>query len=112
MISISTYRRYAQRSGGFYRAGMGPKRDPQPKKGPQQPAHHQPPPPPRRPQAAPAPPPPSNQGLLSELLPAGLDTGDLFLAAMLLFLYAESKDEDFLIILIVVGLSIFRKDGD
>ncbi len=42
-------------------------------------------------------------------LPAGLDAGDLFLAAMLLFLYSESHDEDFLIILIVVGLSVFQK---
>ena len=49
---------------------------------------------------------------MGNLLPAGLDTGDLLLAAMLLFLYSESKDEDFLIILIVVGLSIFHKDGD
>ncbi len=40
---------------------------------------------------------------------ANLDAGDLFLAAMLLFLYSESHDEDFLIILIVVGLSIFQK---
>lgn len=43
------------------------------------------------------------------LAPNRLDTGDLFLAAMLLFLYSESHDEDFLIILIVVGLSIFQK---
>ena len=98
------------KSGSFYRAGMGPKRDTPPqKKPPQPPPHH----PPQKPPTAPAPPPsPPKKGLLGDLLPAGLDTGDLFLAAMLLFLYSESKDEDFLIILIVVGLSIFHKDGD
>lgn len=34
------------------------------------------------------------------------------LAALLLFLYIESKDEDFLIILIVVGFSILKSDKD
>lgn len=58
-------------------------------------------------------PPPKKGGLagaLEQVLPEGLDPGDLFLAAMLLFLYSESRDEDFLIILIVVGISIFHKD--
>ena len=93
---------------------MGPRREPQPQMGPRQsPPHQPPPPPPQGTRTASVPsPPPSRKGLLGDLLPAGLDTGDLFLAAMLLFLYSESKDEDFLIILIVVGLSIFRKDGD
>lgn len=44
---------------------------------------------------------------IASLLPEELDFGDLFLAAMLLFLYSESHDEDFLVILAVVGLSIF-----
>ena len=41
-----------------------------------------------------------------------MDSGDLFLVAMLLFLYWESGDQDFLIILIVVGLSIFKHDRE
>lgn len=39
-----------------------------------------------------------------------MDAGDLLLLAVLLFLYVESKDEDFLVILIAVGVSIFKKD--
>lgn len=50
--------------------------------------------------------------MLEDILPEGLDSGDIFLAAMLLFLYSESRDEDFLIILIVVGISIFHKDRE
>jgi hypothetical protein len=46
-------------------------------------------------------------GLLRSLLPSGLDTGDLLLLAVLFFLYRESGDEDFLIMLAVVALSIF-----
>lgn len=45
------------------------------------------------------------------LLPEGIDAGDLFLAAMLLFLYSESRDEEFLIILAVMALSVFHRAG-
>jgi hypothetical protein len=53
---------------------------------------------------------PRNRSFLSQLVPAGVDAGDLALIALLLFLYIESEDEDFLIILIVIGFSIFGKD--
>lgn len=45
---------------------------------------------------------------LTSLLPAGLDAGDLLLAVMLFLLYIDTHDEDFLIILIVVGFSMFK----
>lgn len=41
-----------------------------------------------------------------------MDSGDLFLVATLLFLYLETRDQDFLIILIVVGLSLFKHDTE
>ena len=120
MIWISDYRRgqpdwyYRQNVRG--RPGSGPR---QPKGAP--PGTSAPPPPPPggapghgRPQR-PGNTPPQKGGLtgaLEQVLPEGLDPGDLFLAAMLLFLYSESKDEDFLIILIVVGISLFHKDKD
>ena len=66
--------------------------------------------------------------MLSSILPEGLDAGDIFLAAMLLFLAPVARNSSgamhagfdfehvaqqmFLIILIVVGLSIFKKDKD
>ena len=43
------------------------------------------------------------------LLPAGMDTEDLLLLGILLLLYLESKDEDFLILLAVMAFSMFRK---
>lgn len=106
MISISVYRSYtppawARRQTGYVPVGgqrarpaaQIPERD----RGPARPA----------PEGARRGPAPSRRWSL----PAGLDSGDLFLAAMLLFLYSESRDEDFLIILIVVGLSIFQSRG-
>lgn len=42
-------------------------------------------------------------------LPAGLDASDLMLLMILYFLYRESGDEEFLIILAVVAMSIFRE---
>ena len=45
---------------------------------------------------------------MTSLLPAGLDAGDLLLAVMLFLLYIDTHDEDFLIILIVVGFSMFK----
>ena len=44
------------------------------------------------------------------LLPAGLDASDIMLLMILYFLYRESGDEEFLIILAVVAMSIFN-DG-
>lgn len=49
-------------------------------------------------------------GKLSSFLPAGLDFGDILILLILLLLYIESKDEDFLIILAVLAFSIFKKD--
>ena len=48
---------------------------------------------------------------LTSLLPSGLDAGDLLLAVMLFLLYIDTHDEDFLIILIVVGFSMFKGSG-
>ena len=45
-------------------------------------------------------------GLLGGILPAGIDIGDILLLLVLLFLYTETKDEDFLIILIIMAFSI------
>ena len=96
--SISVYNRYTPPAWATRPVSAPTRRSPgaQPR---QQPRRETPANPagPRRPSAHPG------------LAPNRLDTGDLFLAAMLLFLYSESHDEDFLIILIVVGLSIFQK---
>jgi len=57
----------------------------------------------------------SSEGLSASLrslipaLPFGLDVGDLLLILMLFLLYTESGDEDFLIILAVVGFSILKE---
>ena len=40
-------------------------------------------------------------------LPDWLDMSDVILLLLLFFLYLESGDEDFLIILVVVGFSVF-----
>ena len=64
-------------------------------------------------------PPPAAGGLLSLLrplhlkswnlkLPFGLDAGDLMLLLILFLLYLDSKDEEFLIILAVVGFSLLQ----
>lgn len=110
VISISVYRRYtppawAMRPVGAYPRQAkpeGPREEPR-----REPPRREPPPSKAAPRA-PARPARSGGSAPRGLLPAGLDSGDLFLAAMLLFLYSESHDEDFLIILIVVGLSIFQ----
>ncbi len=47
-------------------------------------------------------------GFLNGLLPERLDSGDILLLLTLLLLYIESRDEDFLIILLVAGFSIFN----
>ena len=41
--------------------------------------------------------------MLQKLLPKGLDFGDILLFLILLFLYVETKDEEFLIILILTA---------
>ena len=109
------YNRYSGRSGAYFRAGQHRPPDPSPR------AEAQPQPDPPRPN-------PSghrsqsrssgtsplsflNPDFLSSLLPAGIDAGDLLLVVMLFLLYIDTKDEDFLIILIVVGYSML-KGGD
>ena len=42
-------------------------------------------------------------------LPFGLDVGDLMLLLILFLLYLDSKDEEFLIILAVLGFSLLQK---
>lgn len=106
VISISVYRRYTPPAWAMRPVGSYPREAPRekPREAPRQEA-----PKPEIPKPGPAGPDHPGKTGLQSLLPAGLDAGDLFLAAMLLFLYSESHDEDFLIILIVVGLSIFQK---
>ncbi len=114
MIWISAYRRYPQPQWYYRQTRSRPAPPPRPQpepRGEEKKAAPPPPPPPENPKGGPA---RRNDltGALGALLPEGIDSGDLFLAAMLLFLYSESHDEEFLIILIVVGLSIFHKDKD
>lgn len=45
------------------------------------------------------------------ILPAGIDISDIMLGAVLLLLYLDSKDEEFLIILAVVALSVLKPEG-
>ena len=47
--------------------------------------------------------------MLSGMLPDWLDGGDLLLFLLLFFLYIESDDSDFLIILAVIAFSIFKE---
>ena len=49
--------------------------------------------------------------LLSGILPDWLETGDLVLLILLLFLYIESDDSDFLIVLAVIAFSIYKSAG-
>jgi len=42
-------------------------------------------------------------------LPFGLDTGDLIILALLLFLFLESGDEEFLIILGFLAYSVYKE---
>ena len=46
--------------------------------------------------------------LFKNILPDGLDSGDLMLLIILLLLYIESDDSDFLIVLAVIAFSIFK----
>ena len=49
-------------------------------------------------------------GSFSSVLPAGLEISDILIFVILLLLYLESKDEDFLIILAVLAFSVLKKD--
>lgn len=51
--------------------------------------------------------PEKKSGGIFGLLPAGADSSDILLLLILYFLYKESGDEEFLIILAVVALSVF-----
>lgn len=50
---------------------------------------------------------PPNTARHLPFLPEWLDMSDVILLLLLFFLYLESGDEDFLIILVVVGFSVF-----
>lgn len=52
---------------------------------------------------------PANAGAGPPGLLAKLDSGDLMLLLLLILLYRESRDEDFLIILAVVVMSILNE---
>lgn len=47
---------------------------------------------------------------LNSLLPVDLDTGDILLLLLFFLLYLDSRDEDFLIILAVLGFSMFTQE--
>lgn len=113
------YNRYVGNTGKFYRVGTP---EPQRNQSNQQRGHN--PPQQNRP---PSPPPMKTEpepivnsffgslpffgGIekgLSSILPGKMDSGDLMLLLLLFFLYLESKDEDFLIILAVIAMSIFK----
>ena len=49
------------------------------------------------------------EGVIRSILPAGMDAGDLMFLVLLLLLYMDSRDEEFLIILAVVAMSIFGR---
>lgn len=51
--------------------------------------------------------PDGGSGFLSGILPDGIDTADILLLLVLLFLFIESGDEEFIIILVVIAVSIF-----
>ena len=50
----------------------------------------------------------SISGTLKSMLPKNTEFGDILILAVFLFLYIESRDTDFLIILTVLVLSIFK----
>ena len=61
--------------------------------------------PPQRPPEPPEPPHPPRPPQRPDF---GLDMGDLVLLALLWYLYKESRDEEFLIILIILAAKIFN----
>lgn len=46
---------------------------------------------------------------LPALLPEGTDIGDIILLLLLLLLYIDSHDEEFLIMLLATGMSLFQQ---
>ena len=48
-------------------------------------------------------------GQLASILPQSTDAEDLLLLGLFLLLYLDSRDEDFLIFLAVIALSVFGK---
>ena len=135
---IPIYNRYVGNSGRFTRVNDGPGTPgassfgPRPGQPYQSPPHSEPPntgPPPGSPQGfGPPPDPPPFQGpppntkppgkflgglgeMLNGILPFGLEVGDLMLLLLLLFLYTQSHDEEFLIILVVLGYTLYKSHG-
>lgn len=49
--------------------------------------------------------------MLGGILPFGFEVGDLMLLLLLLYLYVESGDEEFLIILVVLGYTLYKSHG-
>ena len=48
------------------------------------------------------------KNLLGGILPGGIDMGDAFVLLLLLLLYIDSRDPDFIIMLIVLGYDVFK----
>lgn len=106
---ISIYNRYSAYGGAVRQYPTGKKETA--RRAPEKPAE-----PPRRPKAEAA----EEErrdvmirsgGLLRGLSLNSLDVSDIMLIAVLLLLYQDSRDEDFLIILGVLALSILRSDN-
>lgn len=50
-----------------------------------------------------------NLNFLNINLPFGLDLGDIMLLLILFLLYLDTKDDEFLIILVFMGFNLFKK---
>ena len=48
------------------------------------------------------------KNLLGGILPSGIDMGDAFVLLLLLLLYIDSRDPDFIIMLIVLGYDVLK----
>ena len=49
------------------------------------------------------------KNLFGGILPKGIDTGDAFVLLLLLLLYIDSRDPDFIIMLIVLGYDVLKE---
>ena len=101
------YNRYNAREHRYYRVSDDDRsQGPAPRRFPDWPSghgHHGPFPDSKKP---PVPREGGLSSLLGSILPKGMDAGDILLLLVFLFLYNETGDDDFLIMLAVMALSI------
>lgn len=84
------YNRYIPQSDGSYRRNPTQEPRPQPQRTPPQPPKQPPPPP--APQHRPAPQPEPITGFLRQLIPQGVDTGDLIIVLLLLLIAGDNPE--------------------